>query len=214
MSFGSGDARKRPGLFDSFKAAMSPVELPPDDGKPIEPPRTVLVATVLAMLSGIVFILIGGYSVATTDQALDTAVANYNSAISDCTQKFGGIGDAVVVPAAPAEDVTAAQTCQQYTPLTDETISSAKTNNIMISAIVVLIGVIAAGGGWFLRKGAKFSRLAVGLAVVLSVVLTMLFQASNLFTLAGTLLMIVAVMLCYIGKGAVFFARHKARRTV
>jgi hypothetical protein len=199
-------------LFDSFKAAMSPVELPPDDGKPIEPPRVVLVATVMAKLAGIVFILIGGYSIATTDQALDNAVANYNAAISDCTQKYGGIGDAVVVPTAPAEDVTAAQTCQQYTPLTDETISSAKTNNVMISAIVVLIGLIATVGGWFLRKGAKFSRLAVGLAVVLSVVVTMLFQASNLFTLVGTLLMIVAVMLCYIGKGAVYFGRLKARR--
>jgi hypothetical protein len=82
----------------------------------------------------------------------------------------------------------------------------------MISVIIVVIGLIALVGGWFLRVGAKWSRLTVVGAVIISVIVTMLFQVSNLFTLAGTLLLVVSVMLCYIGKGSVYFARLKARR--
>jgi len=213
MSFGSGDARKRPGIFDSFRAAMTPAERPPDDGQPIVPPKAVLAATVMSILAGLVFVLIGGVSLATTNDQLSSAVTAYNKAIADCTTQFGGIGDSVVVPAGASSDVTAqGETCKGYRPLTDETISAAKTQNIMISVIIVVIGLIAIGGGWFLRAGAKWSRLTVVGAVIISVIVTMLFQVSNIFTLAGTLLLVVSVMLCYIGKGALYFARLKARR--
>jgi hypothetical protein len=214
MSFGSGDARKRPGIFDSFKAAMTPRALPEDDGQPITPPTTVTAATVISIVAALVFLLIGGVSLATTNDQLNTAVKLYNDSIAECTTKFQGIGNAVVVPSdASADDTTLADSCRQYTPLTDETISSAKTQNILISVIIVVIGLIAAVGGWYLRPGAKWSRLAVAGAVVLSVITTMLFQVSNIFTLGATLLLIIAVMLCYIGKGAIYFARLKARRT-
>jgi len=213
MSFGSGDARKRPGIFDSFRAAMTPAELPPDDGGPINPPKAVLVATVMSMLAGLVFVLIGGVSLATTDDQLNSAVTAYNKAIADCTTQFGGIGDAVVVPAGASSDDTAkGESCKGYRPLTDETISAAKTQNVMISVIIVVIGLIALVGGWFLRAGAKWSRLTVIGAVIISVIITMLFQVSNLFTLVGTLMLVISVMLCYIGKGSVYFARLKARR--
>ena len=82
----------------------------------------------------------------------------------------------------------------------------------LISVIIVVIGLIALVGGWFLRPGARWSRLAVGGGVVISVLVTMMFQVSNLFTLVATLFMIVAVMLCYVGKGGTYFARLKARR--
>ncbi len=213
MSFGSGDPRKRPGLFDSFRAAMTPPPLPEDDGQPLRPPGTVTAATVLSLVAGLVFLFIGGVSLATTDEQLDNAVKAYNATIADCVTDFQGIGDAVVVPAGANADVTAkADACKQYRPLTDETISSARTQNIIISVIIVVIGLIAAVGGWFLRPGAGWSRLTVAGAVVLSIIVTLFFQVSNIFTLAATLLLIVAVMLCYIGRGAMYFARHKARR--
>jgi hypothetical protein len=213
MSFGIGDSNKKPGIFESFRTAMTPPPLPPDDGQPIKPPSTVTVATVMSILAGLVFLFIGGVSLATTDEQLDTAVQLYNDGIADCTAKVGGIGDAVVVPeGSSAELVAQGETCKQYTPLTDETISSARTQNIIISAMIVVIGLIAAVGGWFLRSGARFSRLMVVGAVILSVILTMLFKVSNIFTLGATLVMIIAVMLCYIGRGGVYFARLKARR--
>lgn len=192
---------------------MTPPTLPEDDGKPIAPPRTVVAATVMSILAGLVFVLIGGVSLFTTDDQLNTAVAAYNKSISECTTRFGGIGDAVVVPAgASADDTASAEACKAYQPLTDEAISTAKTQNIMISVIILLIGVIAVVGGWFLRPGARWSRLTVAGGVVISVLVTMMFSVSNLFTLVATLILIVAVMLCYIGKGGVYFARLKARR--
>ena len=212
MSFGLGDG-KRPGIFDSFRAAMAPKELPPDDGQPLRPPGTVTAATVLAMLAGLVFLLIGGVSLATTEDQLNNAVKSYNASISECTIKYGGIGEAVVVPSGPPQDVTAAQDCQTYVVLTDSAISAAKTQNIVISVVIVVIGLIALAGGWFLRQGARWGRLAVAGSVVLSVIITMLYQIPNIFTLGATLVMIIAVMLCYIGQGAVYFARLKARRT-
>ena len=40
MSFSSGEDRKRPGIFDSFRAAMTPAPLPEDQTKetPTAPP--------------------------------------------------------------------------------------------------------------------------------------------------------------------------------
>ena len=96
--------------------------------------------------------------------------------------------------------------------MTPETISAARTQNIIISAIIVVVGLIAAAGGWFLRTGRRMEpadgrrrRGAVGHP-------HHVFQVSNLFTLVATLLMIIAVMLSFIGKGGVYFAQLKARR--
>lgn len=214
MSFGSGDPRKRPGLFDSFRAAMTPPPLPPDDGQPIRPPGSVTAATVLSLVAGLVFLFIGGVSLVSTDEQLDNAVRAYNASIAECVTDFQGIGEQVVVPVgANADDTSRAEACKQFRPLTDETVSSARTQNIIISVVILVIGLIAAVGGWFLRSGAGWGRLTVVGAVVLSIIVTLFFRVSNIFTLAATLLLIVAVMLSYIGRGATYFSRLKARRT-
>jgi hypothetical protein len=213
MSTGAGDARKRPGFMESFRAALTPAALPPDDGKPLVRPNNVTLASVLAFVAGAVFVLIGGFSIATTDDQLNQAIASYNQSISECTTKFGGIGDAVVVPSgASTDDSNLADQCKGYIPLTDDAISGARTQNYIISGVVVLIGVVALVAGWFLRSGSRWGRIAVLVAVLMSVLVTMLLRVSNLFTLGAALLLIVAVMLCFIGKGGVYFARMKARR--
>jgi len=214
MSFSSGENRKRHGIFDSFRAAMTPAALPEDDGSPIPPPRTVNIATALSMVGALIFLFIGGVSLFTADSQLDQAVATYNSNIADCQTKFGGIGDAVVTPpdTASADDKAQAESCKGYKVLTQDVIDSAKTQNMIISAVIVVIGLLAAVGGWFLRAGARWARLTVVGAVLLSVIITMLFQVSNLFTLVATLLIVVAVMLSFIGKGGVYFAQMRRRR--
>ena len=184
MSFGLGDARKRPGIFDSFRAAMTPPAAAGGRWPTHQAPRPVKAATVLAMLAGLVFVVIGGFSLLTTDDQLNTAVASYNSAISDCTTQFGGIGDAVVVPAGASEDVTAtANACKQYRPLTDETDLRGEDPEHHHQHRDPDHRADRAAGGWFLRTGARWSRLAVVGAVVISVILTMAFQVSNLLTL-------------------------------
>ncbi|MEP6561108.1 MAG: hypothetical protein ABJD68_08540 [Nakamurella sp.] len=213
MSFGIGDANKRPGIFESFRSAMAPRALPEDDGLPLTTPRTVLAATAMAVLGGLVFLFIGGGSLFTVDSQLDTAVSAYNDAIGECTSQFGGIGNAAVIPAGAADDVvTKGQSCQSLTALTSDMISSAKTSSIVFAMVFVVIGLVAIGGGWFLRQGARWARLTVAGAVVLAMALALLFQAQNILTLVATLFMIVAVMLCFIGKGQIYFARVRARR--
>ena len=214
MSFASGEGRKRPGIFDSFRAAMTPAPLPEDDGSPIAPPRTVNVATALCLIGGLIFLFIGAVSLFTADQQLDQAVSTYNSNIADCNARGIGIGDSAATPpdTASADDKTFADNCKQYRVLTPDVIDSAKTQNLIISAAIIVIGLLSAVGGWFLRAGARWARLMVVGAVLLSVIITMLFQVSNLFTLAATLAIVVAVMLSFIGQGGVYFARIRARR--
>lgn len=213
MSSGAGDARKRPGFMDSFRAALTPPPLPPDDGKPLVRPTVVRVATALAIVGGAIFVLIGGYSLVTTDSQLNEAVARYNQSIIQCTTKFGGIGDSVVVPAgASTDDTNEAEQCKGYIVLTPEAISSARSQNLVISGIVVVVGALALGAAWFLRSGNRWGRIALVISVLLSVALSVVFQVSNLFTLGASLMLIVAVMLCFIGKGGAYFTMVKRRR--
>ena len=92
-------------------------------------------------------------------------------------------------------------------------ISNARTQNLIVSGLILAIGLLAVVGGWFLRTGVSWARLMVIGAVVLAVLLSLLFRASNLFTMIATFAIIIAVMLCFIGSGNVFFARLKARRS-
>jgi len=216
MSFGLGDARKRPGIFDSFRAAMTPAELPPDDGKPLSPPKAVLAATAMAIFAGVLFLFSGAYSLLTVDEGLELQVAAYNAQAADCLlPPINGVGDQAVIPPDASEAIIAqGQACQKllYQKVPQDAIDGARTQIIVVSLVYVVIGIAIATAGWFLRSGAGWSRLLLVGTIALSVIVTMVLQFSNILTLGATLLMVVAVMLCFIGKGAIYFARTKARR--
>lgn len=214
MSFGIGDSNKKPGIFDSFRAAMTPPELPPDDGQPIKPPTTVVVSTALALLAGLVVLLTGVGQILTVDSQLANAVDQYKANQQACIGPFGGYGPAAVIPPDASEEVKAqGATCQTLVELTPEMESSAKTAGIVYGAVFAVIGIATLAAGWFLRGGARWARLTVAGMVVVLVLLALVLQAQTIFTLGATLLLIIAVMLCYIGKGGVYFARLKARRS-
>jgi hypothetical protein len=160
-----------------------------------------------------VFTFLGCLSVFTIEDSLNYKLSEYNKLIADCSQKFGGIGTAAVVPADASAEVTSqAEACQGYSAVSDQMISNFRTTVAVFGAIYIVIGLAALVGGWFLRSGNRWGRIVVVAVVLLTVILSMLFQASNLFTLAASLMLIVAVMLCFIGKGGVYFARVKGRR--
>lgn len=214
MSSGAGDARKRPGFMDSFRAALTPPPLPPDDGKPLVRPTSVSIATILALVAGAIFLVAGVLSAVTLESQIETYVSgDYQKALTQCTDKFGGIGSNISAPAgASADDVTQAQQCSQMQPLTDDWYSSVRSSGYIFSGIYVVLGLVALVGGWYLRAGNRWGRLAVVGAVIINVLLTMLLQASTLLTLGAALMLIVAVMLCFIGQGGAYFARVKRRR--
>jgi|SRR5690349_339719 hypothetical protein len=213
MSSGAGEARKRPGFMDSFRAALTPPPMPPDDGKPLVRPTTVTVASVLAILAGAIFVFLGATSVLTLDNQVTVAVSDYNKAVDDCRARFGGIDGSASAPAgASTDDTNAAQSCNSLTPLTEDMISSYRTSNIVFGAIFVVLGVVAAAGGWFLRAGNRWGRLAVIGVVLINVIFSVMLGVANVLILGASLMLIAAVMLCFIGKGGVYFARVKARR--
>lgn len=213
MSSGAGDARKRPGFMDSFRAAMTTPPLPPDDGKPLVRPTAVSVASILALLAGAIFVFLGASTIITLDTQVNAAVSEYKKAVDTCSTQFGGIGDAATAPAnATEKQTTDAESCKNTPALTDDMISNYRTSNLVFGAIFLALGVVAAVGGWFLRSGNRWARIAVIAIVLVNMIFTLMLGVSNVLILGASLMLVVAIMLCFIGKGGVYFARIKARR--
>jgi hypothetical protein len=169
----------------------------------------------MAIFAGVLFLFSGAYSLLTVDDGLQLQVAAYNAQAADCVTDFGGVGDKTVIPADASESkVAEGQACQKllYEVVPQDAVDGARTQIIVVSLVYVVLGIAIAAAGWFLRAGVGWSRLLLVGTIGLSVIVTMVLQFSNILTLGATLLMVVAVMLCYIGKGAVFFTRMKARR--
>ena len=69
------------------------------------------------------------------------------------------------------------------------------------------LAVAAIAGAAFLLKGSKWARrVLVGVAVLI-LGIAMLLQVSTVMTLAATLLLVVCILLVYVGKGGLYFAR-------
>lgn len=213
MSSAAGDSRRRPGLFDSLRASLTPAPLPADDGSPIVAPGGVKVATVLSIVAGTVLLFIGVLSVAQAQAQLDSFVATYEDVQNQCVTDGFGVGEAAVAPTGATPDQQAQfDQCRALVPLTPELLSSAKTQSIVVSSIVAVLGAAGAVAGWFLRTGARWARRVIIGCVAVLVLMTMFLSLQNLFLLVGTLFFIVSTMLVYIGRGGVFFARTLARR--
>lgn len=211
-----GDRPRRGGFLSNLSSALTPPIITDDDpDKPLVAPTGVKVASVMIALAGLLFLYMGINSLATQNSQLDLAVANYNSAVAQCTQQVGGIGDQAKAPDGATEDLTKmATTCKGYTSatVTQEMKDNAISHLQLVSWIVIVVGAAAVGISWFLRSGAAWARRsAVGL-VIATMIVTMFLQVSNLFTMIATLLLVAAVLMCYLGKGGVYFVKTAMRR--
>ncbi|GGM04049.1 hypothetical protein [Nakamurella endophytica] len=231
--------RPRRSWLSNFSAAMAPV-LPEDDGSPIVRPRSVLVAMVLTMLSGLVFLFVGLVSVASAGSQVDQLRTAYADVVQQCQNSYGTYGSAVssiaateqptptptpgavatpspgatATPSATASLTGLASTCVQLTSpnITDAQAGSYRTQISVLSAIIAVIGIAALVGGWFLRGGAKWSRRLLIAAAVVSMLLALLLQVSTTLTLLATFLLVVGILLTFVGKGGMYFLRLAARR--
>lgn len=210
-----GDRPRRSGFLASLSSALTPPVVTDDEpDKPLTVPRTVRLATVLTMLAGLLFLFLGVNSLVNLDRDLNAAVTAYSDGIAKCTSEVGGIGDRVVAPAqgAPKEQTDLAEQCKKVIPLTQEMKDGAQSRATMVSWVLIVVGVAAVAVGWFLRTGAPWARrTAVGLVVV-TMVIAMLLQISNLLTMLATLFLVAAVLMSYLGSGGVFFTRSAMRR--
>lgn len=208
--------RPRGGFLANISRAMAPPIVEDDDPSvPLVRPRGVLVASVLVVLAALAFVFIGAVSLINMDRDLNTAVSGYNTSVATCQTEYGGIGTAAVAkPNATEAQTKELQTCQSITSptVTPEMISNAKSRATMVSWVIVVFGLIALVTAWLLFNGKPLARrLLVGL-IVLTMLGTMLLQISSPITLVGTLFIVVSVLLCYLGKGGVFFAKALLRQ--
>lgn len=219
MSFlsGGGSGERRPGIFDSFRGAFAPQQLPEDDGKPITAPRSILIASALSLVAGVLMAFLAVMSVVQFNAQFDLTVQTYKDEVANCQSQFGAVGSSVAVPEGGTDDQKSkAQLCQTLQNYNDADYQgfrdTARTQSFVLGGLILVYGLAAIAAGWFLRSGAAWPRRVLIGVVVLTLATIMLMGIQNIFLLGASLLLVAAVMLTFVGRGGLFFARHRARR--
>ncbi|MDQ6658444.1 MAG: hypothetical protein M3Z00_09495 [Actinomycetota bacterium] len=213
---------RRGGFLSNISSALTPPVVADDDpDKPLVLPTGIKVATALVILAGLVFLFLGANSLINLNRDLNAAVTSYDSSVKDCTKYStdgtlaGGINGKAKAPANASSDVTTAvANCNKILQptVTADMKASAKSRYTLVSWVLIVVGIVALGAGWFLRTGAAWARRATVGLVVVTMILTMFLGVSNLLTMAATLFLVIAVLMCYLGRGSVYFARTRMRR--
>jgi hypothetical protein len=199
----------RRGFLASLSSALSPQPIPENDTGPLKPPRGVLTATVLAIIAGAVYLFAGTVSVAGLDAALQQQRADYATQIQDCNNQFGGIGTTAVTATSPTG---AAATCQRMITMAPSDWDSYRTASMVLAVAFIVMGALLVVAGWFLRAGRAWARRCIVAIAIVTVLAALMLGMSSPILLAATLLVMVAVVLCYLASGATYFMRVKARR--
>lgn len=209
MTSSNDERPARRGFLASLSAALSPQPIPENDTGPLTAPKGVLTATVLSIIAGAMYLFSGGISLAGIDELLERSRTDYADQLSDCTNQFGGVGTSAVTAASPTGP---ALTCQRMSVLTDSDWDAYRSASIVVAVAFMLMGALLVLGGWFLRAGRAWARRTVVGVAVITVLAALMLGVSTPFILAATLLVLVAVVLCYLASGATYFLRVKARK--
>lgn len=195
----------------SLSAAFAPQQVPPDDddGAPLRPPMGVTVASVLSILAGAIYMFSGGLGVATVKQLIADSRLEYQRWVGDCVSQFGGIGTGAVTETSPTG---AAATCQALVEMGESDWEAFRLASIVVSAVFLAMGIAVVLAGWFLRFGAMWARRVVIAVTIVTVLAAMMLGMTSPLVLGGALLMMAAVVLCYLSTGGLYFLRVRARR--
>ncbi|WP_353650399.1 hypothetical protein ABLG96_05585 [Nakamurella sp. A5-74] len=208
----------RRGFLANLSKAMAPPIIEDDDPSvPLVRPRAILIAAILVGIAAVMFLFNGVGTLVTIESNLAKAEQAYPTQLIEIQKQcapYGGIGAAATAPQGAADDVVkTVQSCQQVQPsVTNEMRDNFRSSQRTPSLVVTVMGLIAAAAGFFLFRGVPWARrLLVGL-VIITMLVTMLLQISNVFTLIATLFIVVSVLMSYLGKGGVFFAKALLRQ--
>ncbi len=183
---------------------MAPRELPnfdPDEPNPI--PRTVKIAGWLFVAGGLLNLFSGALLLVKRQELIDSVLAQ----VADCKSQLGAIG-AAITSTDTSDFVT---TCKSLIEPTPEVVSGWNTSLTIISVVGLVIGFGLTWSGWNIVKGARWARKLVTVVGGLLLALTMLGFLGNLYNLASALFSVVGLALVYIGKGATYYIRAKAK---
>lgn len=200
---------QRRGLLASLSAALTPPPLPDDDSGPLKAPRGVLAAMVLTIVAGAIFVLSGGLGLVTMDSMIKASQKQYQGWVDDCRSQFGGIGTTAVTETSPTGS---AATCQSMVEMTGSDWDSFQTASVIVSTVFLLMGLALVAAGIFLRVGRLWARRVAIAVTVITVLAAMMLGMTSPVVLGATLLLMIAVVLCYVSTGGMFFMRVKARR--
>ncbi|MDQ2737805.1 MAG: hypothetical protein M3Y35_04105 [Actinomycetota bacterium] len=210
-----GSRPKKSGFMANLQAAMVPA-VPDADGGPLLRPRAVTIASVLAMVAGVVFLLLGILSIASASSQVDNQAQVYVKVVAQCNQFYNGIGSSAVpttatTPSSLATTYVAATAlpgaCRGITEsrLSNSELASYRTSITVFSIVLIVVGLATAVSGWFLREGRKWSRRVLISVVLVQLILAFLFQVSNVLTLLATLLVVVALSMTFLGRASGYF---------
>lgn len=207
MTSSSQQPAARRGFLASLSAALTPPPIPDDDTGPLRPPKGVMVGVVLAIIGGVLFLLQGVMGLTNLDFVVTQSQQAYGDQVTKC-QQVGGIGTAVTATT-PTDLV---DTCKRLAPYESADWDSLRSVYVGLFVVFVLLGLAAITAGWFLRAGAAWSRRVLVTITIITVLGAMFLQISGLITLAATMAVLIAVVLCYLASGAQYFLRVKARK--
>lgn len=204
-----GRQPQRRGFLASLSDALAPQPIPEHDDGPLKPPRGVVVATVLAAIAGLVYVLSGGAGVFTINQMMADSRGQYQKWIDDCTAQFGGFGTSAITETSATGS---AATCQSLSEMTNADWDTFKTASVVVSVIFLIMGIALVAAGLFLRRGAMWARRVIIAVTIITVLAALMLGMSSPLILGATLLLMIAVVLCYLSSGATYFMRVKARK--
>jgi hypothetical protein len=198
------DGSNRPRFMDSIKSALAPrepVKFDPEAPNPI--PRTVKIAGWMAVIAGLLNFGLGVLTMVQRNPYVQSVIDN----VAKCKDQGIGVGDAVTTTAT-SDLITLCKGLGDYTP---DQYASARSALLVTALVLMVLGLASAWSGWGVTKGARWARkmmTALGAVLLISTLLQIL--ASPLVLLAA-LLMLIALAMCYVGKGASYYIRAKAK---
>ena len=210
----------RRGFLSALQSAMAP-RIPDDDGSPIVRPTIITVASVLAILGGVIFLYFGVGTIANRQNTVDNQKVLLADAGNQCRTYVGGIGTAVPsgvpTPTSASGPIAATALPSQCAAITSDQIPEADAANfrslvVKVGAVFALVGVIVGVAGWYLRQGFRWARRVLVAVAIVTLLAAALLQLSAPLTLAATLMLVIGLVMTYVGRGAVYFIQTVNRR--
>ncbi len=198
------DGPNRPRFIDSMKSALSPrapIKIDPDAPNPI--PRTVKIAGWLAVVAGVLNFGLGTLTMLQRNAYIQGVIDN----VAQCNAQGVGVG-AAVTSTDTSDFVTVCKSLGDYTAAQYDGARSA----LLVTAIVlIVVGLASAWSGWGVVHGARWARTLMTAIGVLLLVSTLLQLLASPLVLLAALLMAIALAMCFVGKGASYYIRAKAK---
>jgi uncharacterized membrane protein len=202
------DGSSRPRFMDTFKAALQPrepIKVDPDAPNPV--PRTVTIAGWMTLVAAVVTAFVGALYIFGRETSIRSALDQIDNQINECNAQGIGIGSAVTT----TDTSDLITLCKTVAVPTADQIASARSTLLMVGIVLVVIAVALGVGGYFLLRGTRWARRVVTVAGGLLLIGTMLQLFGSPLLLVSALILLIAMAMCYVGKGATYYIRAKAK---